>query len=72
MGFGPEVRHGPFQRNSQRFRDPFRNDHIMNEDQFLGNFFRPFSFGSIFESHAFSDIPSFFDFNPHNFATNFS
>lgn len=44
----------------------------MNEDQFLGNYFRPFSFGSIFESNAFSDIPSFFDFNPHNFATNFS
>jgi hypothetical protein len=44
----------------------------MNEDQFLGSFFRPFSFGSIFENDLFQDMPSFLGFNPHSFATNFS
>ena len=44
----------------------------MNEDQFMGNFFRPFSFGNMFEQEAFSPFGSFFNFNPHNFATNFS
>ena len=44
----------------------------MNEDQFLGNFFRPFSFGNMFEQDEFSPFGNFFNFNPHNFATNFS
>jgi hypothetical protein len=38
----------------------------------MGSFFRPFSFGNMFESDSFSDMGSFFGFNPHNFATNFS
>lgn len=49
---------------------------MMGEDQFLSQFFRPFSFGRLFDDDRFT---SFFDgdggfgqFDPHHFATNFS
>eukprot|EP00347_Sterkiella_histriomuscorum_P012527 403368233 len=69
MGFGA----GPSasRPQSQLFRDPFGSS-MMNEDQFLGQFFRPFSFGQIFDDDQFTGFNSSFDFNPNVFATNFS
>lgn len=44
----------------------------MEEDEFFGQFFRPFSFTNMFEDQQFSNIPQFFSFDPTVFATNFS
>ena len=45
----------------------------MQEDDFLGSFFRPFSFGRIFDDPSFGVFNSpLLGFDPNVFATNFS